>query len=267
MVADSGIPSSKELIPEPVSPKNTYFRWLLVFLCLFVIGAFCAYQWSQKAGFMRVKQVRCSGLRLVSQKELLKVAGIAPNMQITALKPAAIQERLERHPYIRAANVSRHFPDQVWIAIEERVPFCYIAISQLYLIDGTGVLLPLPSRDFKANFPIITGFERDSSTFRPGRRSSNPYLRQALLILQTAQQQTPDFFSNISELHHHQQGEFILFTIDAGTPIYLRRGNYAKQLAIIAQFQRKLQFRRTFADYKYIDLRWDKQIVVKERNS
>lgn len=267
MVANNGMPQSKESAVERVALKNIYFRWLIVFFCLFVISIFCAYQWCQRAGFMRVKQIRVSGTHLIPQKELLRIAGIVPNIQITELKPAIVQERLESHPYICAANVSRRFPDQVWIAVEERVPFCYIAINRLYLIDSAGVLLPLPSRDFKANLPIITGFERDSTTIRPGRRSSNPFLRQALLLLRTAQKQTPEFFSNISELHHNQQGEIILYTADAGTPIYLQRGNYAKQLAIIAQFQRILQFRRTFADYKYIDLRWDKQIIVKERNS
>lgn len=251
--------------PDTTPAQRSYRVTTIILVILLGLITYAAWWWCESSGFVTLKSVRIHGNRLLTEREIRQVIQLPRSISLLRLSPAVIRRRLESQPYVQAANVSRRFPDQLIITIYERKPFCYLALNKIFLSDSSGVVLPLPATNYKANFPIITGFEADSARLPIGKRAQLPQLQQALLFLRTAVKVTPDFYTHISEVHRASKGELIVFTTDGGTPIYFRPGDFTRQLTVIEQFQRVLQQRRTFADYQYIDLRWDKQIIVKER--
>jgi hypothetical protein len=90
---------------------------------------------------------------------------------------------------------------------------------------------------------------------------------KALNLICTAALKADAIYAEISEIYAWKHGEFIIYTVNGGTPIYLGRGDLTKQLYTLATFQSVIRYKRNLADYQYLDLRWDKQIIAKERKS
>ena len=113
------------------------------------------------------------------------------------------------------------------------------------------------------NLPVITGFEnsaRCSDEAAPNPECSSPNFIELRSEGQYSVCRNFRIFA-------WKKGEFIIYTVNGGTPIYIGRGDLTKQLYILAAFQNLIKSKRTFADYQYLDLRWDKQIIARERKS
>jgi len=241
-------------------------------LCLALIGGFgylvyLAIDWCEYTNFFNLDKVEVSGVSILSNEEIIKIAGLKNHVSLLKLDIHQIQNRLEMEPYIEAAVVSREFPNHLKIMIKERIPVCYLNTGTLWLIDQQGIILPLRKEKLKANLPVITGFEKDSARCRPGQLAPNPEMFKALNFIQTAALKANTLYTEISEIFAWKEGEFIIYTVNGGTPIYIGRGDLTKQLYILAAFQNLIKSKRTFADYQYLDLRWDKQIIARERKS
>jgi hypothetical protein len=59
----------------------------------------------------------------------------------------------------------------------------------------------------------------------------------ALDLMKTAALKTSALYADISEIYAWKNDEFIIYTVNGGTPIYLGRGDLIKQLFILANFQ------------------------------
>jgi len=153
------------------------------------------------------------------------------------------------------------------ILISERIPICYINHSNLFLIDAEGIILPLPGKPLGVNLPVISGFGHDSLIYYPGYYVPNKHVLDVVNIIHSTLLSTPNLYSEISEIHCWKDGSCTLYTIKSGTPIFLGIRDLSDQLNILAHFQNRLQGKRNLSDYQYLDLRWAKQIVARERRS
>ncbi|MCK9483731.1 MAG: FtsQ-type POTRA domain-containing protein [Candidatus Marinimicrobia bacterium] len=248
---------------------KTLIGWIssLILFAGFGYLVYLGIGWCEYTHFLDIEMIEVSGNSILSGGDLRKIAGIKPGVSLLKIDPHQIQNRLELEPYVDAAVVSREFPDRLKIMIKERIPVCYLNSGTLWLIDQNGIILPLPKERLKTNLPIITGFENDSARCRPGLVAPNPEMLKALNLVQTAALKTSALYAEISEIYAWRNGEFIIYTVHGGTPIYLGRGDLTKQLYILAMFQSIIKSKRDFADYQYLDLRWEKQIIARERKS
>lgn len=245
------------------------FRSGLAFLIFvgFVYFVRFSINWCEYTNFLNLAKIEVSGVSILSVADVRKIAGIKPGVSLLEMDTDQIQARLEKEPFVMAAVVSLEFPNRLKIMIRERVPVCYLNSGALWLIDQKGIILPIPKERLTTNLPIITGFEADSARCRAGQPAPNPQMLKALNLIEMAALKTNALYAEISEVYAWKNGEFIIYTVNGGTPIYLGRGDLAKQLYILATFQSVIRNKRNFADYQYLDLRWDKQIIAKERKS
>ncbi|HDP67161.1 MAG TPA: FtsQ-type POTRA domain-containing protein [Candidatus Marinimicrobia bacterium] len=247
----------------------------LIFRLLFGLGSLTSFvfliygaiSWCNYIDLFKVSAINIQGISILTENDILQMADIGLDIHIQSLDPATIQARLEQNPYIKAAAVSKAYPNQVNILISERIPICYIHHKELFLVDAEGIVLPIPKQPLGSNPPVISGFDDDSLDYLPGYYVPNQKLRDIVEIVHATLISAPELYAEISEMHYWENGNFILYTVNSGTPIYLGNGNLPDQLSILANFQNRLNGRRNLSDYQYLDLRWNKQIVVKERRS
>lgn len=223
--------------------------------------------WCQYVDVFKIAAVNIQGNRILTDSEILQITNIQPDSSIKSLDLATIQNQLETNPYIKAASVSRDYPNNVNILICERVPICYINHKNLFLADAEGIVLPIPKQSLGTNLPVISGFEDDSLEYYPGYYIPNESVREIIRVINGTLIAAPDLYSEISEIHYWNNDSYILYTVKSGTPIYLGNKSLPEQLNILAHFQNRLNGKRNLSDYQYLDLRWNKQIVAKERRS
>jgi len=260
----------RTIIKADEKPSSRRYRKLIWLFLVLLLGAgigYAAIVWCEYTNLFSVQSIDVKGNIILSGQEILEIADIQKHTDLFNLNPETLQSRLERFPYIYAAVVSKQFPSKLEIYVKERIPLCYLSGTTLILLDKDGIILPIPQNKLKGNLPILTGFSGDSLSCSSGYRVSNPDLVQVVKLLDQTLIGAPELFSEISEINQTKNGELILYSLSGGTPILLGRQNIKRKLIALAHFQQTLKNLRRFGDYQYLDLRWEKQVIAKERSS
>ncbi len=105
--------------------------------------------------------IQVLGNSQVTRPELLSVFGGDIGRNIFHVPLALRRTELEELPWVEHATVMRLLPNQLRVAVVERVPVAFVrAGNQIGLIDKQGVLLDMPPAMMAAkrySFPVVTG--------------------------------------------------------------------------------------------------------------
>jgi len=109
------------------------------------------------AGF-RVARVTIEGQNRVGNQEIMRALKLDRSVSTLGFETAAAQERLEKLPLIRRAQVMRLLPSQLHVVIEERVPYAiWQHNSALYIVDQDGTALEQLKDGARPNLPLVVG--------------------------------------------------------------------------------------------------------------
>ena len=105
-----------------------------------------------------LKQITISGLSQLSEREVLRIAGITPRLSLPFLSAAELRTRLEATPLIRSASVRKLYPNELAITLVEREPFAlWQRNGELFLVSADGTVIDgLNDRRF-ATLPLVVG--------------------------------------------------------------------------------------------------------------
>ncbi len=146
-----------------------------------------------------IKNIEIDGTQRLSHELILKQTGLDAGVSLLALRPARIERALLSHPWISRAEVTRKWPHQLHISIQEREPVALVQLEDLYYVDRQGRLFkPLTPGD-PHDFPVITGLGREQFTKTEGRPECVTRVFQLLDLLKQAR--PPLNLENIAEVH------------------------------------------------------------------
>jgi len=220
--------------------------------------------WCQYQNFFALDSTTIRGNNLVDAVHIIATGNIHKDMNVLTTDCKAIRNNLETHPYVKAAIVSKRYPNKMEITIKERLPIAYLNAGRLMLIDREGIVLPIPSTTI-SQLPVITVVPDSSYSIIPGEKLISSKINPITNLVINTYSMSHSLFSSISEIRYNlQTGELILFNKDTGNPIYMGVSGFAKKMVSLANFQKVLAGKKRLRDYKYIDLRWSQQIVAKE---
>jgi cell division protein FtsQ len=211
---------------------------------------------------LTVREVRAEGNRIVSSGDILALAAIPKNQKLFEVDLNLARKRVQGNQFVRAVSVNRDIPDRISIVVDERVPVAAIAGDRVLYIDADGVILPPARSEFIFDLPVITG-ALPSSECVPGKRITSDVLREALQIVVAAQKVSDDFYRLISEVHIDSGASIELFTSEFGVPVLFGRGDVAGKMVKLEGFWREFVSQRGAGELKYIDLRFEDQVVVR----
>jgi cell division protein FtsQ len=93
-------------------------------------------------GVLNVKQVEFVGNERLQAAYLRSLSGITTDTHLLRMNVGKVESALLSEPYVARADVSRHYPNKVIIAIVERRPSAYIMQNNRYsLVDQEGMVL------------------------------------------------------------------------------------------------------------------------------
>jgi len=98
---------------------------------------------------------------LLSDEQVLSVAGVHQGMQYFRADPVAIAERLEAIPSVRRASVERLFPNELIISLERRIPLAKAVVATAHgakqvVFDDEGVVFQVGSA-LPGDLPVVSG--------------------------------------------------------------------------------------------------------------
>ncbi len=112
---------------------------------------------AQWAGF-GVVQVSLKGHRFASDMDIFEALGNTTRKSIIGFDLPKAREDLARLAWIKEADITRRFPDQLVVRVEERAPYAvWESEGRFWLIDRNGrKLAPVENKTF-ADLPYVTG--------------------------------------------------------------------------------------------------------------
>lgn len=173
-VTDGGTP---EAVERP--------RWWRVLRALLVVGAVLATLttpwWGPRAlsrlDFFHVRRVVFEGMRYTPRAEALALLEV-DTLQSVWQDLTPIARRLESHPLVAGAEVSRQLPGTLLVRVTEREPVALVRRTdgRLDPVDGTGHRLPIDPAQVPMDVPLSASADSALMQLLDGLRANEPAL-------------------------------------------------------------------------------------------
>ncbi len=219
--------------------------------------------------YFRIHEIEFSGCVVTNQKDLRKYANITYELNMLTLHPKAIEERLERHAWIKKATVRRIWPDGLVVSIKEFRPRALVAQGDdksFQYLDRNGALFAAVEAGQDIDFPVITGL--DVFKTEPEKKE---LIASANMFLRLAGENNPNLpAQNISEIHFTTEGELILYLVERPFPIYFGKGAIRRKFSqlhrVLKVLYKKKKGKAIIEEVAYIRMDYQDDKVLVARN-
>lgn len=97
--------------------------------------------WVTNSRVFDVRTLRVDGNVHLSSVDVVRLASVTDGTNVLWMSTDEVERRLERHPWVRSAVVSRTLPSMVAISVRERRPVAVIRGHSRLLVAGDGTVL------------------------------------------------------------------------------------------------------------------------------
>ena len=168
---------------------------------------------------------------------------------------------VEAISWVRAAVITRVFPDRIAVAIEERVPVAFVWTSDgIALMDAEGVILEMPPQA-SFTFPVVRGVTAEES--RAERRAKMELFVAMRNDLDRGLDRGEGRLSDeISEVDLSDPQDARIVVADSAGAVLLHLGNEDFLSRYLLYANQVGQWKQKFANVRSVDLRFEGQVVI-----
>lgn len=174
--------------------------------------------------YFYVREIQVRGGGKVGGSAIVAMAGLKHGMNMWKIDPAAIENKIAKHPWVRRVLVRREFPQRVVIDVEERTPKAIVAMGKLYYVDADGTVFKEVGEGEDVQFPMLTGLRpQELATADPEVRAR---IQEALRL--------GDLMAvdghELSEIHFDSSGRLTLYPTAYPIALHMGSGNWESKL-------------------------------------
>lgn len=224
----------------------------------FIIGHYR--HWLDQSESFLIKHIEISGNELLSDKEILKQGNLDYKECIWHVNLIQFEKGLERNPFVADVQIKRLFPNSIHIIIQEKQPLALLNFKgKFHCIDQEGLVLPSrPGRLY--DLPVISGAFEGSIAL--GSYVSGKHVWSGLQFLQMVIKDRPRLYTEISEIVVGKSKGLILYTRQGAIPVLMGKENQKRKIRYLEAILSELDQSKTFTNVKYIDIRFQGQVVL-----
>jgi len=230
---------------------------------LFILTLWGAVRWANYRQTFTVDAIRFSGLEILEKETVQKMITNLENHSIHDVNMGEIAQIIESNPFIKAARISRHFPNQIKINIIERKPLAMLNMESALMIDNEAVVLPNHPYAESTLIPILSGFNNAKDLYPEGEQTYSVKVKEAIEILNKLSNHYPKLYDEVSELTLNKDDEYVIILADRPTKVILGKRDIIPKLNILKSFDKALG-ERQLTDYRLLDMRYKKQLIARE---
>ena len=246
-----------------IEPLSWVFSGAL--LLITVALGFLSESYADLSNHDEVQVINLYGQRTMSPERIQSLTEAYLGHSLNELNLQQIQDLFLEYPLIRSAKATRHFPNILDIYLYDVLPVAYIAMDGIMTLDEKGTLLPLPDNGMLYNLPIITGVTSDARAAQVREIIPDETVQMLVNFLKELRKDYQGLYLDISEVSYDRRG-IKLISATNGTTVYLGTEDEALfKSRILAEFISEESDSGIISPYQYIDLRFDRQVIVKER--
>ena len=231
-------------------------------ILLIVLTVVLSFSWSKYNNKSLLSDIRISDTK-INNRALYKnyIHNILKSESIT--HPSFINS-IEKHPYIKAARVSKHYPGKINIEIIERNPIVFLNINPKIFLDEEGYVLPYQEKISKIDLPIMSNINPNQNFYPNGQKVLSKKVIECISWLALINKNYKNLYNDISEIKMTSTDEMEIILAENPTNIYFGQTQLHARINNLVQFQKLLEPKR-LSDFSYLDMRFENQIITKER--
>ena len=230
---------------------------------LFLLTFWGSIKWANYQHAFDVNNIRISGYKIVKETDYQKIVNEFDIQTINSADLQKIAIKIEKHPFVKAARISRHYPNQLRVDIVERIPLAILNLESILMIDNEGFILSDQVYSQDALIPVLSGFNSAKDLYPEGEKTYSIKVKEAVSILTKVLNGYPELYENISELTLNKDDEFVIILVDRPTRVILGKDEILTKLNILKNFDQALG-QRKLTDYRLLDMRYKKQLIAKD---
>lgn len=232
---------------------------LAALLALLSLGFLFGYQYLLASPYLKLERIEVRGVSEELKEELVKMADVKPGAGLLALNLNALQQRMERHPWIKAVRLERRFPHSLLIEADEQVPMAVAVMDKLYYVNREGEIFKELNDSESADFPLITGVSRE-----------DPFAREKVLcafrVMKTlASEEGAWSLKGLSEVHVARRQNVSLYFDGLGAEVKLTESGVSDRFDELKRIVRDLRRSGRIQQVTAIDLNYPDGAVVSFR--
>ena len=214
------------------------------------------------ARLLAVDRVIVQGNQRLSVGEIEALVSDVRGQSLLTVDLHLFQTRLLDSPWVQSVTVRRILPSTVDVRIVERDPVAIARLGQqLYLVDGTGVIIDEYGPQYSDfDLPIVDGMAAPASE---GGRAIDPARAQLAARFLASMAGRPELRRSVSQVDVSREGNVTVLLGDDPTLLYLGDEQFVERLRTYLEIRPTLDER--MADVDYVDLRFGQRVVVKDR--
>jgi cell division protein FtsQ len=206
--------------------------------------------------YIRLEQLEIVGVDEAMSKELEEMSGLNFELTLLAINVDEVQKRLEKHPWVRTAEVEKQFPHGLLIRVEKEEPRALVSAGKLYYMNRAGKVFKEVGPKEAVDFPIITGISSDELD----RQRQVEFSMQVLQFLES--QGDPWSLKNLSEIHVKKDGDVSLYFSFLPATVKLRAQNLESKMEELKKVVEHLNSTGRIHMVKAIHLNYGEGAVV-----
>ena len=224
-----------------------------------------SFSWAEYTQLFNDPNIVFTGNSIVDESEYKSFLLNESGSNIFAKDLSAISNRIEEHPYVAGARISKQFPKGILIEVSERYPVALINTNPLLLIDNNNTVLPFRSNSLDFQIPILSNFEITNDLFPVGKQTLSPIAINVVQFLNRIKKEYPQLYQNLSEVRLSKYDDYELILAEEPTKIVIGKYMSWSKILVLKEFEKSIEGQKSLTDYAYLDLRYDNQVITKER--
>ena len=137
-----------------------------------------------------------------------------------------------------------------------------ISANDLIILDSEGICLPVEYCEI--SLPILSNFKNNQELYEKGKKTKSSNVLKSIDVIKYSKENFDSLYTNISEFVFNEDSEYEIILKNGRTKILLGDDNIFAKIDNLNAFATVLPPEKTLESYRYIDLRYKRQIVVEE---
>tara|TARA_S200000501_G_scaffold378888_1_gene444595 strand:- start:20586 stop:21356 length:771 start_codon:yes stop_codon:yes gene_type:complete len=244
--------------------KFIYFGLIISFQILIV---FCSFSWAKNVRHLNVQEIVFSTTKIIKADEYSDIFDKLIGSNYNDINLNMLTEELGDHPYVFASRISYHFPGKIYVEIVERKPIAILNTNPMIMLDAEGYVLPNLENILSFSLPTLSNFNLANELYPLGEKVLSINVKRSIKWLKKMQKDYPHIYDDLSEIRQTSEDNIELILSEEPTKILLGSDEILEKIEILNQFSMNLNPKHALTNFFYLDMRYNNQIIAKERRS
>ena len=244
--------------------KQVYTSILSFLTTISFIIVFClsSLKWADFKKIYKIDEVNIYGVNFFDKSLIENEGSSIKHKNILQGNLNYHKNEILKLDHIEDCKISRKFPSTINITVYEREPIALINSDELIILDSEGICLPVEYCDL--SLPILSNFKSNPELYPKGFKTASNNVMTSIELMKYTKDNFKNIYDEISEFVFNENSEYEVILKNGKTRILLGINKLSTKMKYLNSFEQALNGEKDIKDYKYIDLRFDNQVVVKE---